>query len=151
MERKLILTYCFDIDGTLCNNTDGLVYILVPNVYEGHYQQQFTIPHTFYFSLNTLQLLLRNSGFEVQQILADRSPELALIASKQQLGERAILDMDNTEFRMATEYLRINSNIQLFLYAIQSIEWQFARLVKFVAPPVIYRFIHTQYRKRIAD
>jgi SAM-dependent methyltransferase len=64
---------------------NALVYILVPNLY-GYTGQdpcsQFTLPHTFYFSINTLKALLSNNGFVLEQRFSSNEDEIAVLARK---------------------------------------------------------------------
>jgi SAM-dependent methyltransferase len=56
---------------------DGLLYILVPNfLHTGNLYYQFTLPHIFYFSKNSLISLLLSKGFKIVKLSPGNRPEL---------------------------------------------------------------------------
>jgi SAM-dependent methyltransferase len=126
---------------------DGLLYILVPNVYENDYRRQFTTPHTFYFSTETLDRILRKSGFMTQQVFTGRPREMAVLARKQ--GAPTTCPVDDAEYLRAIDFLQIGQLKTNVIYVSAWLEWSLSILAKSVFPAVAYRFIRDQYRKRI--
>lgn len=127
---------------------DGLLYILVPNIYDGDYRRQFTVPHTFYFSPNTLQFLLYNSGFAIQQQFTDRSPEIALLASKRNLDDEDKVQVSESEYKTAQIFLQGYSLKHNITYVVRMIEWRISRLIKLATPGFVYRFLRDHYHKQ---
>ena len=130
---------------------DGSLYIIVPDVYKCDYRRQFTIPHTFYFSVNTLQSLLLNNGFTVRQVFTDRPSEIALLASKGELVNNVTTAIDNDEYRKAATFLKMDGYKHRIAYVRDSIEWQMSRLIRFTTPAVVYKYIRAHYRKKAAS
>lgn len=87
--------------------TQGVLYILVPNFYGSEPYSQFTIPHTFYFSKASLEILLNNSGFIVDKYFESPVNEIALVARK---SSRKPIPITNnvSEYKRVLFYLRKN-------------------------------------------
>ena len=90
---------------------DGLIYISVPNIYGfiGKYTHDvFTIPHTFYFSVNSLKHLLTNSGFEIIECFDSKKNEISLIAKKKKLDKMLKSNSSHNEYAQVLKYLKLD-------------------------------------------
>ena len=88
---------------------DGLIYISVPNIYGfiGKCTHDlFTIPHTFYFSVSTLERLLTNSGFEIIECFKGKENEISLIAKKKKMNETLKSNSSHEEYIQVLKYLK---------------------------------------------
>jgi SAM-dependent methyltransferase len=85
---------------------DGMVYILVPNLYGfSRLHPQFITPHTFYFGKTSLERLLHNCGFVAHRYFETPSDEIALVARRADSKPSVIRD-DTAEYRRVLVYMK---------------------------------------------
>ena len=129
---------------------NGLVYILVPNLY-GHIGQdprdQFALPHTFYFSISTLKALLNNNGFVLEQRFSSNKDEIAVLARKS-IGTDIPVMVEN-EYDRAIKYLKMDRMYMNYAWRAlgRALRRVLSKLLKTVLPVSAYEFIRTRYRR----
>ena len=90
---------------------NGILYIATPDLYKFNRPfSQFAIPHTFYFSRKTIEILLKKYGFRVEQYFDSLLPfSMTLLARKEE--EVKPVAYDRGEYGRVLAYLKKNTTL----------------------------------------
>ena len=94
---------------------NSILYIATPDVYKFYRPfTQFAIPHTFYFSHTTMEILLKKCGFKVERYFDSLMPiHMALLARKE--GNIEPATYDRREYDKILTYFKKNKFLFILL------------------------------------
>jgi len=101
---------------------NGIVYIATPDLYKFNNPfSQFAIPHTFYFSRKTIEILLKKYGFRVEKYFDSlQSFSMTLLAKKEEHIEP--IAYDHLEYERVFAYIKKNMAVFVFFKSKRFIE-----------------------------
>lgn len=106
-------------------DTQGIIYIRIPSLsYEYRDSNpfaQFTLPHTFYFTKESLKMLLRNSGFIIERYFKASDGEIVFLVKKANKHLTPI-KQNLDEYEKVLSYLKRNKRIYIKVKTRQAIK-----------------------------